>query len=49
MMTDFFSGFERPPIATTGAEINLAKDGSGPPPELPTSESRIDLPTPAKG
>src|SRR5579863_8536974 len=30
-MTDFFPGFERRHIATTGAEINLVTGGSGPP------------------
>ena len=30
-MTDFFPGFERRRIATTGAEINLVTGGSGPP------------------
>jgi haloacetate dehalogenase len=30
-MTNFFSGFEHRRIATSGAEINLATGGSGPP------------------
>jgi haloacetate dehalogenase len=30
-MTDFFPGFERRRIATSGAEINLVTGGSGPP------------------
>ena len=31
IMTDFFPGFERRRIATSGAEINLVTGGSGPP------------------
>jgi haloacetate dehalogenase len=30
-MVDFFPGFERRRIATSGAEINLVTGGSGPP------------------
>src|SRR4029077_4937262 len=30
-MTDFFPGFERRRIATSGAEINLVTGGNGPP------------------